>query len=57
MTSRAKEKAAFVVEIQVEMVVEVVEQAVGVVQSKTQDLSVLRCRLQHLKDALDLASG
>ena len=65
MTSRANEKAASVAAVQ-EPAAAVAAPSVatvaapaavaGEVQSKTQDLSVLRCPQQRLKDALDLAS-
>ena len=67
MTSRANEKAASVAAaVQAPAAVAVAAPSAaapaapvavaGVVQSKTQDLSVLRCPQQRLKDALDLAS-
>ena len=67
MTSRANEKAASVAAVQVSAAAVAAPSAAtvatpaavavaGVVQSKTQDLSVLRCPQQRLKDALDLAS-
>ena len=65
MTSRANEKAASVAAVQEPAAAVAAPSAAmaaapaavaGEVQSKTQDLSVLRCPQQRLKDALDLAS-